>query len=112
MKHRFLMTAIVSIALTAGISTITPVTKPQNVVAISKHSWRLHWVRLTKKRALFKVRYPLATHRPKFVRMLRKGSHIKIAYDAWDGFYYVKHRGRGHWIIEGRSTNWFRNVKR
>lgn len=106
MKHRFLMTALASIMLLGSVGVGT-VQTAQPVQAVSKHSWHWHWVKVTKNRKLYKLRYPLYK-RPRYAGELLKGD-AEIRYFSYHGYYQVKGLGKGTWIVIGRSTNWFRN---
>lgn len=110
MKHRFLITAMASIMLAGSAGAVSTAIAPtQTVQAISKHSYHWHYVKTTKNRKVYRLRFPLYRS-PVIDGILRKHSELYIRYvpnhryfeiDGWEDY--------GHYAVLGSSSNWFKN---
>ena len=87
MKHRILVTALASIMLAGSVGAVTVPT--QTVQAISKHSYRWHWVKTNRDMKVYKLRFPLY-RRPVFDGILEKGSEMPVRYISHHGYFEIK----------------------
>lgn len=110
MKHRFFMTAMASIMLASGVGAASTAVAPtQTVQAVSKHSYRWHWVKTNRDMKVYKLRFPLY-RRPVFDGILEKGSEMPVRYIPNHGYFEIKGwENHGHYAILGTSSRWFRN---
>ena len=83
----------------------------QTVQAISKHSYRWHWVKTNRDMKVYKLRFPLY-RRPVFDGILEKGSEMPVRYISHHGYFEIKGwENHGHYAVLGTSSRWFRNEK-
>lgn len=110
MKHRFLMTAMASIMLASGVGAASTAVAPtQTVQAVSKHSYRWHWVKVKRDVKVYRLRLPLY-RAPKFDSIMEKGSDAEVRYIP--NHYYFELKGyakHGRYAVMGTSARWFRN---
>lgn len=107
MKHRFLVTALASVMLASGTGAVAAPSHP--VQAISKHSYRWHWVKVKRDVKVYRLRLPLY-RAPKFDSIMEKGSDAEVRYVP--NHYYFELKGyakHGRYAVMGTSARWFRN---
>lgn len=109
MKHRFLVAALASVMLASGTGAVIAPSHSTQVQAISKHSYRWHWVKTNRDMKVYKLRFPLY-RRPVFDGILEKGSEMPVRYIPNHGYFEIKGwENHGHYAILGTSSRWFRN---
>lgn len=107
---------VISLALATGVgAVVSPIIAPtQSVQAVSKHSWKYHWIKLKKDKKIIRVN----TNQPRYkwhaidAIILEKGSEVRARYFSNDHYYQIKAsdlQDHGTWIVRGKSTSWFKN---
>lgn len=74
-----------------GVGAISTATAPtQTVQAVSKHSYRWHWVKVKRDVKVYRLRFPLY-RAPKFDSIMEKGSDAEVRYVP--NHYYFELKG-------------------
>lgn len=109
MKHRFLVTTLASVMLAGGVGAVSTAVAPtQTVQAVSKHSYRWHWVKVKRDVKVYRLRLPLYKA-PRFDGILEKTSDIEVRYVPNHYYFELKHYAKhGRYAVLGKSANWFR----